>query len=388
MEAMVGIEDTGLRGIKVATSRISLVDGEAGKLLYRGYYIEDLARESTFEEVSYLLIHRMLPKRDQLRAFSNALIMERALPRGMIEILRNMPLDTPPMYVLQAAVAILGGHCPDAGDESKEANERKAIRIIAKMPTVVAAWKRLRLGLDPIEPDPKLSHAANFLYMIKGEEPEDSIARFMDIALILHADHTFNASTFTARVVASTRASMYAAVSAGIGSLSGPLHGGANAQVMRNLLDVNDPESVETWVADQFLRGKRVSGMGHAVYRTMDPRAAILQGMAHIVLKDHPEYRWYEMTERMVMATQEMFRKNKGRDIYPNVDLYSASVYHAMGIHHDFYPAVFAMSRSAGWAAHIIEEKFPRPPVKPVLYRPSCTYIGEIGRAYLPIDKR
>jgi len=385
---MAGPEDTGLRGVKAATSRISYVDGEAGKLIYRGYSIEDLARYSSFEEVAYLLLRRRLPTREQLKAFSKELAAERPLPPGVMGMLRATPLETSPMAVLQAAVALLSGTCPDQDDESIEANQRKAVRIIAKMPTVVAAWKRLRMGLDPVDPNPRLAHAANFLYMVKGEKQSAVMSRFLDVALILQADHGFNASTFTTRVVSSTRASMYAAVSAGIAALSGPLHGGATAQVMRNLLDVNDPESVEAWVAEQFLQGRRVSGMGHAVYRTMDPRAAILQHMAQSIVRDQPEFRWYEMTERMVLATQERFRSSKGRDIYPNVDMYTASLYHAMGIHHDFFPAVFAMSRSAGWTAHVLEEKFPRPPVKPALYRPSCIYVGEVGRKYRPIKDR
>lgn len=385
---MVGPEDTGLRGVKAATSRVSFVDGEAGKLLYRGYSIEDLAKRSNFEETAYLLLRRRLPTQEQLAAFSKELSGERQLTPDLLGMMRALPLETSPMAVLQAAVALLSGTCPDHDDESPEANQRKAVRIIAKMPTVVAAWKRLRLGLEPVEPNPRLAHAANFLYMIKGKRQSADMSRFMDVALILQADHGFNASTFTARVVSSTRASMYAAVSAGIGALSGPLHGGANAQVMRNLLHVDDPDSVEAWVGEQFLQGGRVSGMGHAVYRTIDPRAAILQRMAHAAMKDRPEYRWYEMTERMVLATQERFRSHKGKEIYPNIDMYTASMYHAMGIHHDFYPAVFAMARSAGWAAHVLEEKFPRRPVKPVLYRPSCIYVGEVGRKYRPIKDR
>ncbi|WP_019178659.1 citrate/2-methylcitrate synthase [Methanomassiliicoccus luminyensis] len=385
---MVSVEDTGLRGVKAATTRISKVDGEGGKLLYRGYYIEDLARESSFEETAYLLMHGVLPTARQLNRFSNELAQNRKLSPAVLRALRDLPLETPPMSVLQAGVTLLSARCPDQGDESREANERKAMRIIAVMPTIVAAWKRRRNGLDPVQPDEDMSQAANFLYMIKDEVPEPDIAKFMDVAMILHADHEFNASTFTTRVVASTGADMYAAVSAGVGALSGPLHGGANAQVMRNLLDTNDPESVEAWVEEMFKRGQRVSGMGHAVYRTIDPRALILQTMARAVLKDHPEYRWYEMTERMAEVTQDIFRRSKGRDIYPNVDLYSASIYHAMGIHHDFFPPVFAMSRSAGWTAHVMEEKFPLPPVKPSLYRPSCTYVGKVGGQYVPIDER
>jgi citrate synthase len=385
---MVGTEDTGLRGIKAATSRISLVDGQAGRLLYRGYSIEDLAKWSNFEEVCHLLIDRRLPKADQLEAFSQELASQRELPPGIIEAMRALPLETPPMAVLSAMVSLLSGTCPDLEDESPEANRRKAVRIIAMMPTVVATWKRLRGGQEPIRPDENLSHAANFLYMIWGEEQSETMNRFLDVALILQADHGFNASTFTSRVVASTRANMYAAVSAGVGALSGPLHGGANAQVMKNLIDVNDPESVEAWVREQFMHGKRVSGMGHAVYRTIDPRAAILQRMAHAIMGDRPEFRWYEMTERMILATQEQFRSSKGKEIYPNIDMYTASMYHAMGIDPDFYPAVFAMARSSGWTAHVLEEKFPRRPVKAVLYRPVCTYVGELDRRYIPIGKR
>ena len=385
---MVGTEDTGLRGVKAATSRISLVDGEAGRLLYRGYTIEDLARSSTFEEVCYLLLHDRLPDADQLTSFSQELASNRNLPPGMLDAMRAQSLGASPMAMLSAMVSLLSGSCPDRDDESPEANRRKAIRIIAVAPTVVAAWKRLRSGQEPIDPDPSLSHAANFLYMIWGDEQSDTMNRFLDVALVLQADHGFNASTFTTRVVASTRATMYAAVSAGIAALSGPLHGGANAQVMKNLLDVNDPDSVEGWVSDQFKHGERVSGMGHAVYKTIDPRAAILQHMAQQIMEDRPEFRWYEMTERMVLATQEHFRSTKGREIYPNIDMYTASMYHAMGIEPDFYPAVFAMARSAGWAAHVLEEKFPPGPVKPVLYRPVCTYVGEDGLEYVPMEKR
>jgi citrate synthase len=385
---MVTTENKGLRGIKAATTHISDVDGEVGRLAYRGYSIEDLARESTFEEVTYLLIHGSLPTADQLDDFSRDLTMHRKLPSAFIGTLDMLPLDTPPMAILQAGVALMGGYDPDSFDESREANQRKAIRVIGLMPTIIAAWKRLRNNQGTVEPDELLAHAANFLHMVRGRPPVQDAARFMDVAMILHAEHSFNASTFASRVVASTGADMYASLAAGIGALSGPLHGGANAQVMRNLLVPQAPECVEAWVEDQFIRGKKVSGMGHAVYKTIDPRARILQTMAQEVVHEHPEYRWYEMTERMALATQDHFRKSKGRDIYPNVDLYSASIYHAMGIHHDFFPPVFAMARSAGWCAHILEEKFPKAPVKPALYRPSSTYVGEVDCVYTPIHER
>lgn len=385
---MVTTENRGLRGIIAATSHISNVDGEAGRLSYRGYSIEDLTRSSTFEEVTYLLIFGELPSRKELEDFSWDLAIHRRLPSAFVATLDMLPLDTPPMAILQAGVALLSGYDSDTDDESLEANQRKAVRAIGVIPSIIAAWKRLRNNQGPVEPDETLSHAANFLHMVRGRPPVPDTARFMDVAMILHAEHTFNASTFAARVVASTGADMYASLAAGIGALSGPLHGGANAQVMRNLLDTRDPDSVEAWVEDQFLRGKRVSGMGHAVYKTFDPRARILQTMAQEILADHPEYRWYEMTERMALATQDVFMRKKGRDIYPNVDLYSASIYHAMGIHHDFYPAVFAMARAAGWCAHIMEEKFPMPPVKPSLYRPESIYVGPDDREYVPLDDR
>jgi citrate synthase len=385
---MGSTENKGLRGVKAATTHISMVDGEAGKLLYRGYTIEDLARYSSFEEVAYLLIHGRLPRRQELEDFSQDLIAHRRVPSALIASLDMLPLDTPPMAILQAGVALISGYDPERFDESREANQRKAMRTIAVMPTIIAAWKRLVNNQGSVEPRDDLSHAANFLYMTRGREFREEAVRFMDVAMILHADHTFNASTFATRVVASTGADLYSSIAAGIGALSGPLHGGANAQVMRNLLDTKDPESVEAWVEDQFKRGKRVSGMGHAVYKTIDPRARILQYMAKQITTDHPEYRWYEMTERMAIATQKEFLKKKGRQIYPNVDLYSASIYHAMGIHHDFFPAVFAMARSAGWCAHILEEKFPEPPVRPALYRPSSVYVGKVDQEYIPIDER
>lgn len=381
------VEDTGLRGVKAATTKISKVDGQNGILLYRGYRIEELARKSTFEETAYLLLHGYLPNKEQLEQFSEAVREYRKLPEDLGSSLTSLSPDTDPMCVLQASIPALSAHAPAKG-ETRECNMKKAIHIISSMPAIIAGWKRIKCGEEPLKPKEELSTAANFLYMFNGEVPDDNLARFMDIAMILHADHTFNASTFAARVVASTGANIYAAVSAGVGALSGPLHGGANAQVMRNLIDMNDPDKVEEWVTKQFERGKRVAGIGHAVYRTTDPRATILQEMAYDLLKDHPEFQWYEMTEKMAEVTQKLFYEKKGKAIYPNVDLYSASIYHAMGIHHDFFPPVFAMARAAGWAAHVIEEKFPDPPVKPVLYRPSSIYVGEEVREYVDISKR
>ena len=296
------------------------------------------------------------------------------------------------MDVLQSTVALLAGFDPEPSDESQEANARKATRLIAKMPTIVASWDRIRKGLKPITPDKKLSLAANFLYMLKGEPPDTETASDFDVCLTIHAEHSFNASTFAARVVASTRAHMYASVSAATGALSGELHGGANSKVMKNLLEIDDPNKVEKWVKTQFDQDKRVMGMGHVVYKTLDPRADILRHMAEKLARRTGEPKWYLMTREMEESTKREFRKRKEGEIFPNVDLYSASVYYMMGIPTDLYTPVFAISRVAGWAAHVIEEKFPQPPAKPMIIRPSAeyhgNYCGPIGCKYVPPEKR
>ena len=268
----------------------------------------------------------------------------------------------------------------------------KAIRLIAKFPTIVAAWDRIRKGLAPLKPEPSLSHAANFLYLLKGETPDPETARDFDVCLILHADHTFNPSTFAAREVASTRAHIYASVTAALGALSGELHGGANARVMETLLEIGDEEKVHPWVIRRLDDGKRVMGMGHAVYKTDDPRAIVLRPMSERLGKRFGESKWYEMTHRVEMVTKDEFKKRKGKGIYPNVDLYSASVYHMMGIDQDLFTPVFAIARISGWAAHIIEEKYAEAQPKPMLYRPKADYVGKYcgpeSCEYVPIGDR
>ncbi len=386
------IKDTGLRGIPVADQSISLIDGNLGELSYRGHDIHDLATFSTYEEVAYLLLYGNLPKSSQLAEFSSRLVSERDLPDEIIDVLQKIPKISTSMDVLQSTVSLLAGFDPELSDESKEANCRKAMRLIAKLPTVVASWDRIRKSLQPISPDKKLSRAANFLYMLKGEVPDNETARDLDVCLILHAEHTFNASTFTARVVASTKAHMYASVAAATGALAGDLHGGANSKVMKNLLEIDDPSKVEDWVKKQLDQGKRIMGMGHAIYKTIDPRADILRHMAERLARKTGKTKWYLMTRKIEEVTKVEFKKRKGRDIYPNVDLYSPSVYYVIGIMPDLYTSVFAVSRIAGWTAHILEEKFPEPPVKPVLYRPSAeyrgNYCGPIGCKYIPLEKR
>ncbi len=385
-------KDIGLRGVLVADTAISLIDGVKGELSYRGFDIHDLAAYATDEEVAYLLLYGTLPTTVQLEEFSKTLVAERTLPASIIDVLKKLPNTVSPMDVLQATVSLLAGFDPERQNDSKEANLRRATRLVAALPTVVAAWDRIRKNLSPIEPDAKLSRAANFLYMLMGQVPDEEIAKDFDTCLVLHAEHSFNASTFAARVVASTRAHMYAAVSAAVGSLSGELHGGANMQTMRNLVEIGDPANVEAWVKSKFDHHERVMGMGHAVYKALDPRADLLRHISEKLARNTGEPKWYLITKEIEDVTQREYRKRKGGEIYANVDLYSASVYHMMGIPDDLFTPIFAIARVPGWTAHIIEEKFPEPPIKPELYRPTSEYQGNycglVGCKYIPLSKR
>ena len=392
METSSITKDTGLRGVLVADTAISTIDGIKGELSYRGYDIHDLANYSSGEEVAYLLLQGSLPTAFQLEEFSKTLAIERLLPASIFDVLKKLPDTASPMDILQATVSLLANFDPEIKDDSKETNLKRATRLVAKLPTAVAAWDRIRKKLSPIEPDPKLSRAANFLYMLTGQTPDEETGKDFDTTLVLLAEHSFNASTFTARVVASTRANMYAAVGAAIGSLSGELHGGANMQVMRNLVEIADPAKVEAWVKSKFDNHERVMGMGHAVYKTMDPRADLLRHISEKLARQTGDPKWYLITREIEDVTHREYRKRKGGDIYPNVDLYSASVYHMLGIPEDLFTPVFAIARVPGWTAHIIEEKFPAPPVKPELYRPNAeyrgNYCGPVGCKYVRLPNR
>ena len=377
METGMDIKNTGLRGVVVASTNIGQVDGSVGRLVYRGYLIKDLAGKASFEEVVHLLLNEILPKRDQLRAFSAQLASERAVPAELIAALKTRPKKALPMDILQACVSMLAHHDPEADDPSREAAHRKAIRLVAKLATVVAAWERIRNGQEPIDPDPNLSHAANFLYMIKGEVPDEEIAAFFDAALVMHAEHGFNASTFAAREIASTRAHMYAAVAGAVGSLSGELHGGANTRVMEMLMEIGSLDRVESYVKEQFDQNERIMGLGHAVYKVDDPRALILAPMSKVVGERFGDTKWYEMSTLLEKVAKEEFKQRKGRDIFTNVDFYSASLYYMLGIPMDQFTPIFAIARVAGWTAHIIEEQFAEASPKPMLYRPESDYVGE-----------
>jgi citrate synthase len=368
--------NTGLRGITIASTRICEVDGKKGRLVYRGYKIEDLARAS-YEEVVHLLLHERLPSPAELTVFRKLLAAERAVPDDVLAALKTMPPASHPMDVLQAAVPMLANHDTDINTASREASLRIAVRLIAKFPTVVAAWHRIRSGLAPLAPSPELAHAANFIYMLTGKAPEAEGVRAIDTALVLHAEHSFNASTFAAREVASTQAHMYAAVAAAVGSLSGALHGGANAKVMQMLLSIGDPDKAADFVNAELGAGRKIFGLGHAVYDVDDPRAHILAPMSKAVGERLGEPKWYEMSRRIETAAKELFRKRKGADIPVNVDFYSASLYYYLGIPVDLFTTVFAVARVAGWAAHVIEEQFAGAALKPVLYRPESEYVGD-----------
>ena len=383
-------KNIGLRNIEVADTKISFIDGQKGKLIYRGYDILDLTKNSNFEETCYLLLHDELPTKSEYDDFKTELVNARVIPKQMQINMGNWKKDADPMDVLQAFVAAFGGYY-DEEFSTKQASYSRAINLIAKVPTIVSSWQRIRNGKKIIEPDPELSHASNFLYMINNEKPDPELEKIFDICLILHADHTLNASTFAAREVASTRAHMYSAASAAVGALSGELHGGANYEVMRMLLDIKTEENVESYIKKKFEKNERVMGMGHAVYKTVDPRSQVLKELSKR-LSEKTNQPWYDITSKVEYITAELMKKTKEVEIFPNVDLYSASVYYMLGIPMDLNTPIFAISRVAGWASHIIEEKFAEAAPKPMLYRPKAVYVGKYagpqGCNYIPIEKR
>ena len=383
-------KNIGLRNISIADTKISMIDGEKGKLIYRGFDVLDLTKNSNFEECCFLLLHDHLPSKIEFDEFVSKLKEARAIPEQMQKNMRNWRKNAHPMDVLQAFVAALAGYYDEQGSE-KEISQQRAINLIAKVPTIIASWDRVRNGKEPIKPDPALSHASNFLYMLTGNKPDKEMERVFDVCLILHADHTFNASTFAAREVASTRAHMYSAVSAAVGALSGELHGGANFEVMKMLLDIKDEKHAEIWVKSKIDDGDRIMGMGHAVYKTVDPRSMVLKELSKKLSKK-TGLPWFQITKKVEETTVEIMKNRKEKDIFPNVDLYSASVYYMLNIPMDLNTPIFAISRVAGWVAHVIEEKFAEAAPKPMLYRPKATYVGKYegpqGCTYIPIENR
>jgi len=392
MEESKKIINTGLRGVTVASTRISQVDGEAGKLIYRGFPIFELSDKTSYEEIIHLLLYESLPNKQQLDNLTKRLADNREIPANIIAALKTQPHNALPMDILQAAIALMAGNDPNAAELSIENAQRIAENLIAKIPGIVAAWERVRNGLEPVAPDPALSHAANFLYMITGRMPEEITTRFFDTCLVLHAEHSFNASTFSARQIASTRAHMYAAVAGAVGSLSGELHGGANTRVMQMLKKIGSVDAIDDYINKVLETGGKIMGLGHAVYKTGDPRARILAPMSKKLGELAGNTKWYDMSNMLEEKGKKAFKEKKGIDIYPNVDFYSASLYYYMGIPIDLFTPVFAVSRIAGWTTHVIEEQFGGADAKPVLYRPAADYIGEYCGPeeceFVPMDER
>lgn len=385
-------KNIGLRGIVVADSTISSVNGEKGILIYRGYDIGALAREGTFEEVIHLLLHCELPTADELDALRRDLAECRFLPEAVLDALRTLPKEATPMDVLQASLPLLAMHDSEEATADPACVHGQALKLICRLPLVIAAWERLRSGRQVVAARADLGHAANFLYTLHDEVPDEKTARIMDVILILHADHGFNASTFTARQIASTRAHLYAAIAGALGSLSGELHGGANYRVYQMLQRIGSKDRVREFVTHALDNKERIMGMGHAVYKVTDPRAKILGPMAAELAGQagHPEL--YQIAEEVRQFTTAEMKRRKGREIYANVDFFSAIVNSMLGIPTDMFTPVFAISRVAGWCAHYLEERFGGANAKPTIYRPKAEYIGRYcgpeGCAWTPLQKR
>jgi 2-methylcitrate synthase len=367
----------GLEDVVAATSAICDIIGPLGKLTYRGIDIHDLARNSSFEETTYLLWFGSLPTREALHEFSAELTSHRALPTQVLTLMKDFPRSATPMDALRTALSALAFYDPQAHDPSREANVEKAMRVTAQTATIVAAYEQIRRGRQPVEPDAEGSHAENFLRMLYGAEPDPLFVRAMDLALILHADHELNASTFAARVTAATLADMYSAMVSAIGALAGPLHGGANEQVMKMLQKIGEPSRVEAYVTEKLQSHQKISGFGHRVYKTEDPRATHLRQMSKVLGEHIGNLRWYEISRKLEEAVMQQ------KHLYANVDFYSASCYFTMGIPIDMFTPVFAVSRTAGWAAHVLEQYADNR-----LIRPRAEYLGEKDVAYVPIDRR
>ena len=376
---MSSVGKAGLEDIVVSTSDICFIDGREGRLVYRGYDVNDLVERSNFEETVYLLWHGSLPSRKDLDVHTKALrsTANRKMPPKMVDILRALPKKSTPMEVLRTGISALSSFDSDAHDNSREASLRKALRLTAQMPTLVAAWERVRRGRPIVAPNPRMSHAANFLYMMTGKTPTALAEKTFDVALILHADHEFNASTFAARVTAATMSDMHSAIVSAIGALKGPLHGGANEQVMLMVEKIASPARAETWIKKALADKARIMGFGHRVYRVEDPRAKHLRRLATELGQqagDTSSVQILDTVAREVTADKK---------IYPNVDLFSGAAYKTMGIATDQFTPIFAISRVAGWAAHVLEQHGNNR-----LIRPRADYTGPERATYIPVDQR
>jgi citrate synthase len=367
----------GLEGVVAARTNLSDVQGDVGKLIYVGYDIDELAGKVSYEEVVHLLHHGHLPNRAELTELKSALAAYRDIPKGVIDIIKKMPRTTPPMHALRTAVSALGCFDTIADDDTMDAQRRKARRLIAQVPVCVAYFHRARQKKDLIPPDPNLSEAANFLYMVNGEKPNDEMVSTMDMCYVLHADHGMNASTFSARVTIATLSDMYSAITTAIGTLKGPLHGGANEGVIKMLQEIGSPEKVDEYIEDALANKRKIMGIGHRVYKVLDPRAPHLKRMAQILSAKCGDPKWIQMSERIAQLMLE--KKN----LNANVDFYSATVYYSLGIPTDLFTPIFAIARTSGWTAHVLEQLADNR-----LIRPQSLYTGPTGLKVAAIEQR
>ncbi|MDQ3634999.1 MAG: citrate synthase [Acidobacteriota bacterium] len=367
----------GLRGVVAAQSSMSSVNGEEGILIYQGYDVHDLAEHSTFEETVYLLWNGRLPNQNELDMLKTELRANYEIPSELIVFMKHFPHDAAPMDVLRTCVSTLSFYDKEGTKTDLESAKQAAVKLTAQFPTIVAAWERIRNDKEPVHPDTSMDIAENFLYMMRGEKCEPSEAQMLDVCLILHADHGLNASTFTTRVISGTLADMYGAVTGGIAALAGPLHGGANTAVMKSLLEIDSVDKVESWLDKKLENKEKVMGIGHAVYKTEDPRATWLRKFSEQMGGVTGETKWFEMSKKL----EGLMKERKGMN--PNVDFYSASTYYMMGIPMDLYTPIFAISRISGWAGHILEQY-----ANNKLIRPRAEYIGNRDMKYDPIGER
>ena len=372
----------GLEGVIAAESEICQIDGVEGKLYYRGYSIEDLARYSSFEEVTYLLLYEKLPSEKQLDDFSQRMRKSRNINPIVQQMISNFPDKGSPMELLQSVISYLSGTVEHQIKHSATCNCRKTLHQISQLATVLATYQRFREGKDYLESRTDLSQGANFLYLLRGEEPSETEGAMFDTCLLLHAEHGFNASTFTARVVASTFSTCYCSISAAIGALAGFLHGGANERVMNTLDEIGSVENVDAWLEKALSEKRKVMGMGHRVYKAKDPRSIVMEKMLKNLSEQKGNFKYYEFLKKL----EEGFRakmEEKGKPIYPNVDFFSGAVYTLLGIPRDLFTPIFAVARSAGWLAHILEQRKDNR-----IYRPRALYAGSEPRDYIPIEQR
>jgi citrate synthase len=367
----------GLEGVVAAHTRLSDVRGDIGQLIYCGYDINELAGKVSYEEVVHLLHHNHLPNRRELADYKAQLTEYRELPAGVVAIIRELPKDTPPMHALRTGVSALGCFDTACDDDSQHAQRRKAIRLISQIPVVTAYFHRHRQGKELVHPDKSLGEAANFLHMINGEKPSQEAESTLDMCYVLHADHGMNASTFSARVTIATLSDMYSAITTAIGTLKGPLHGGANEGVIKMLQEIGSIDKVDAWVDDALANKRKIMGIGHRIYKVLDPRAPHLKRMAQVLSEKIGDKKWIQMSERIA----EVMLKKKG--LNANVDFYSATVYHSLGIPTDLFTPIFAISRTSGWTAHVLEQLADNR-----LIRPQSVYTGPVGLKVVPLERR